>query len=209
MDSEFKKNLKEIVQEFLSDKDFDANFSNLDNIYSEAFANNNLNITEFYEKIIFHLTNEETESAIKYIILSLDIDRNNQAVLHLCKTLLYGFSLSLFENKAEFYNQKFGNLKIARRKLNQRIEELEKKIFSNKTRMEINEKVTPLEEIGLSKELTELEKNVKVFESLMYPAKKEYDLVYKLCEAEEWLKILNLILEVCFVPEMVFESSKI
>lgn len=193
--------LKKVVKSVLGNSKSPKYLQGLDFAYIDS--------NDIYQGALSSLIGGNTEKTIKCLIFGLDLDRENNSLIHLARTMLYSLSEDFYISEGDLYRQKYSdltkavdqlttktdNLKDEIRKKAEIIEETEKEIEIKKSSFffflskgKLNKKVTTLR-LELSSSNTEYSR-----------LSDELDKVILLEKIEEYMKLLGLVLEVCIFP---------
>ncbi len=170
-----------------------------------------------YQAALTHLLSGKTEKAIIHVVYGLDLERSNNQMLHLCKTMLLSISEYLFENNSEVYRQKFPDLFKAEVELKKKLKELEEYVQDSSDRLKEHEKdltdskptffslnkffiVYYFKKKRLTKLIQALEANISDSNDDLAEIKKSLKHIVPLVKVDEYSKILGLIIEVCTFP---------
>lgn len=159
----------------------------------------------YYNNALRDLNAKNSENAIHNLILSLDVERNNEPALHLVKTMLFGLSKKFNESGGEHYKQKYANMGNWIASIEKKIQEVEKKLISAQ-----NEKKKDLEKKkGLwiffqkmfsKNKLSSYDIMISQLQKQKEELKKELSFAAKLSQIGEYAKVLSLVLEICLYP---------
>src|SRR5690554_2111262 len=125
--------LKKVIQSSLGNKRAIKYLKGLSFVYSSS--------DDIYQSALASLLNSNTEKAIKAIIFGLDLDRDNNSILHLARTMLFSLSEDFYENEGDIYRQKYSDLLKAREKINEKINRQKKETDNIKSELDTLEKV--------------------------------------------------------------------
>ncbi|MFN8673958.1 MAG: hypothetical protein U0457_17995 [Candidatus Sericytochromatia bacterium] len=193
--------LKKVINEIIGVAKSNKYLSVLDFAYADS--------SDIYQGALANLINGNTEKAIKCIIFGLDLDRDNNSIIHLSRTMLFSLSEDFYESGGDLFRQKYGSLEktkiqLAKKKeeLNIDISLLEEKLKEKKTELEKNTSLMfkLFKAKNLKKEISFDESNISLKKSEYEILEVEYDKSNSLERIEEYIKVLGVILEVCIFP---------
>ncbi len=172
---------------------------------------------DLYEKSLDALINGDTEKSLKYLIFGLDNDRGYTPLLNLCRTIMLGLSDILTDNDFDTYKHKYKSFKGGKISLLKKIDEIKSK--RNNLKVSVNQIEEQIEKSKPSffsffkfsflhkKNLKKLKPilegyhaDIKECNDEIEKVEQEIKHIEKLTSLDGYVKILNLIVEVCTVP---------
>ncbi len=185
--------------------------------YIEGISIAYSHVSDIYELAAKSLTEKKIEAAIRFMIFGLDINREFKPLLHLCKTMLTGFSQKLYESNYESIRIKYNSLveyeKITKEKLRkitdqnddyqEKINELEEFIEKRKPSFFSLKNFALIYYLTKSKKKNEISRIIRLQNSLeeeIFVVEKELKHIKKLVILQEYQNISRTIIEVCLFP---------
>lgn len=193
--------LKKVIKEKINSSKVSKYLSGLDFAYADS--------NDIYQGALANLINGNTERAIKCIIFGLDLDRNNNSIIHLSRTMLFSLSEDFYESGGDLYRQKYGSLEKSMIQLSKKIESLSAECELNQEKInELNKQLEANNSIifklfkknNLKKEINIKEINLLEKNQELQVLIKDIEVVLSLERIEEYIKVLGIILEVCIFP---------
>lgn len=172
---------------------------------------------DIYDNAFSALMAGDTESCLKYMIFGLDVDKNYLPLLNLCRTTLFGMINILKESDAQEYIDKYSSIKSAKNALLKDLKDITSK--QQETQEKIDELENKLEMLKpsffsfnkffivyffskrkIDAQIKEYQFDIESGEKIVAKMEKEYKKVNRLALIDEYLQILQLIVEVCTIP---------
>lgn len=166
--------------------------------------------TDIYQGALANLLNGNTEKTLKCVIFALDLDRENTAIIHLVKTMLFSLSEDFYESNGDIYRQKYSDLEKATeqlkhmiKKTKSEVELLNKEIKELSKALEFSKKQSFLflfKKRRLKKKLLLSKLQISTINNEISMLEEDFENISLLVKIEEYMKILGLVLEVCVLP---------
>ncbi|MFN4151751.1 MAG: hypothetical protein ACK4IX_12480 [Candidatus Sericytochromatia bacterium] len=159
----------------------------------------------YYNNALRDLNAKNSENAIHNLILSLDVERNNEPALHLVKTMLFGLSKKFNESGGEHYKQKYANMGNWIASIEKKIQEVEKKLVSvqNEKKKDLDKKKGLwifFQKMFSKNKVSSYDIMISQLQKQKEELKKELSFAAKLSQIGEYAKVLSLVLEICLYP---------
>ena len=166
--------------------------------------------TDIYQGALANLLNGNTEKTLKCIIFGLDLDRDNNSIIHLARTMLFSLSEDFYESDGELYKQKYSDLNKACEQLNNKINGLKKEL--EEATEEIDDLETTIQlakahvflfffkKAKLIKQLQESKIKISNLNSEIGRLEDEFININMLTKIEEYMRVLGVVIEVCIFP---------
>lgn len=198
--------LKQIIEEKIKNENLEINLDKLTDIYLKEVSENT-NLKSLYEKALSYLSQNDFESSLNYLIVTLDINNNHQESLHLCKNILYNIGVFLVEKKADIYKQKYGNLREANHFISTKYKDLQEQLKTSKENLAVQEKNrfsrdSKSDPKQIIQNIVEHKRSILNTDMELKKYQKDIEIIDKLYKMETYGKIINVILEVCILPEL-------
>lgn len=193
--------LKKVIKEKVGASKVNKYLSGLDFAYADS--------NDIYQGALANLINGNTERAIRCIIFGLDLDRDNNSIIHLSRTMLFSLSEDFYESGGDLYRQKFGSLEKSMIQISKKTEDISSKCEFNEEKIsDLNKQLESNNSIifkffkknNVKKEISVLEIELLERHQELQVLKNDMDTVTSLERIEEYIKILGIILEVCIFP---------
>lgn len=193
--------LKKVVRSILGNIKSPKYLHGLDFAYIDS--------NDIYQGALSNLINGNTEKTLKCLIFGLDIDRDNNSLIHLSRTMLYSLSEDFYESGGDIYRQKYSDLTKAVEQLTVKTDRLKEDIRKKTEELEELEKDFEIQKKKLFFFLKKktLTKNIQALKVDINNIINEYEKFFEdlekvslLEKIEEYMKVLGVILEVCIFP---------
>jgi predicted nuclease with TOPRIM domain len=166
--------------------------------------------TDIYQGALANLLNGNTEKTLKCIIFGLDLDRENNSIIHLARTMLFSLSEDFYESGGDLYRQKYSDLNKASEQLNNKIKDFKKEIEDVTEEMEELEVAIQLakthfflfffKKAKLNKQFQENKIKLSNLKSEIGRMEEEFVNLNLLAKIEEYMRVLGVVIEVCIFP---------
>lgn len=193
--------LKKVVKSVLGNIKSQKYLQGLDFAYIDS--------NDIYQGALSNLISGHTEKTIKCLIFGLDLDRENNSLIHLARTMLYSLSEDFYVSEGDIYRQKYSDLSKAVDQLTTKTDNLREEIRKKgeaieETEKEIEEKKNSffffLSKGKLNKKLITFRFELSNANSELSKLSDDLEKVILLEKIEEYMKLLGLVLEVCIFP---------
>ncbi|MBC7472836.1 MAG: hypothetical protein H7263_00985 [Candidatus Sericytochromatia bacterium] len=201
MKSKESVSLKKVISNVMGDLKSPKYLQGLDFAYIDS--------NDIYQGALSNLLNGNTEKTLKCLIFGIDLDKDNNSLIHLARTMLFSLSEDFHESGGDIYRQKYSDLGKAIKQLNQKLEKITDEYNTKIALMdEIKETIEKkkksllffLQKSKLNKqfELNRIESNS--MPGQIIKLEEEIEKVSFLEKIEEYTKVLGIVLEVCIFP---------
>lgn len=193
--------LKVVMKETVGFSKINKYLSGLDFAYVDS--------TDIYQGALANLINGNTEKAIRCIIFGLDLDRENNSIVHLSRTMLFSLSEDFYESGGDLFRQKYGSLEKTKMLLTKKSEDMETEISAMLEKLELlNKNITENKSImfklfkakNIKKDIDFLLSNISLKKAELEIIQNDTEKSKSLERIEEYIKILGVVLEVCIFP---------
>lgn len=166
--------------------------------------------TDIYQGALSNLLNGESEKTLKCIIFGLDIDRENNSIIHLARTMLFSLSEDFYESDGHIFKQKYGDFEKSSEQLKKKVANLKKEVESLRQKLEAAEFLIEqtkksfvsyfMKKGKLNKDLTEIRLTYTSQRDELSKQEEALEKIKYLEKIEEYIKVLGTVLEVCIFP---------
>jgi hypothetical protein len=167
-----------------------------------------LSTEALYRQALKSINIGETEKAISYIILTLESDEKFIPIQHFARTIIFSLSDEFIKKKGNIIKEKHKDLNKYIMSLCNKQKDLEKEItIKQNTILSLEEKFEVsssfykiLNKKSFSLEVAKLREDIIKLNEQVSNIKKEISKISELCNIEEYIRVLTLILEIVTFP---------
>ncbi|GIW21283.1 MAG: hypothetical protein KatS3mg068_0290 [Candidatus Sericytochromatia bacterium] len=167
-----------------------------------------LSVEALYRQALKSLNNGDTEKAISYIILTLEIDNRFIPIQHFAKTMIFSLSDEFIKKRGHIIKEKHKDLNQYINFLCDKEKDLEKEVtIKQNTILNLEENFEKgssfskmINKKSFNSQITELKEDIRRINDEISSTKKEISKIIELCNIEEYIKVITLILEIVTFP---------
>lgn len=202
MKSKDEVSIKKVIKSLLGNNKSLKYLQGLDFVYIDS--------NDIYQGSLNALLSGNSEKTIKCIIFGLDLDRNNNSILHLARTMMFSLSEDFHINEGHLLKQKYGDLEKASDQLYKKIdnykieiellEEKEKECESKIENAKKNFFTYMFKKNSINTEIQLIQVDIKTKKRELVEKEDIREQIISLIKIEEYIKILATVSEVCIFP---------
>lgn len=167
-----------------------------------------LSTEALYRQALKSLNNGETEKSISYIILTIESDERFIPIQHFAKTMIFSLSDEFIKKRGHTVKEKNKDLNSYIISLCSKEKDFEKEITIKQNMiLSLEEKFQStssfskmLNKKSFNSEINKLKEDVRKLNDEITNIKKEISKISDLCNIEEYIKVITLILEIVTFP---------
>jgi predicted nuclease with TOPRIM domain len=202
MKSKEEVSIKKVIRSLLGNVKSPRYLHGLDFVYVDS--------NDIYQGSLNALLSGDSEKTIKCIIFGLDLDRDNNSIIHLARTMMFSLSEDFHINEGHMLKQKYGDFERASEQLQKKIEKQRQEIsLLEEKEKESEEKITKAQKNFLTfifkksiltTELKLIQVEIRTKQRELVEKEDTREQIISLIKIEEYIKILSTVTEVCIFP---------